>query len=401
MSINITKIRKILAATLALIMLAAAFSSCASRPQTPGKLALTPVGSVGDYEILYEELYYLVKNKTGELEEKYGRPPFSDPGVKAAFLEEIEDFISEKAVMNYAILTLCADAGLTLDGEGMQERINDKIESVIDEAGGRRNYLEGISDAGMTDHYMRFVTGVDLLYSGLTAKYLEMGILENDDAELEKYIKENFVRTWHVMITIDDPSNREKYLAEMQEVLDTLEASSEDDRIFTMYEMIKAHGKDPVLTTLDGYYFTRGSMDKNYENAAFGLEINGISGIVKATGRDFDGNYVDCLFIIQRLPLEDSYIDKNFQTLADAAYGALVFERVEEVAENLSFIPNDYYKTLDLTDLDEPKSPQWIYDTLIVAAVVIIAGAAVICTLILRRRAEKRAMERRKAQKRK
>ena len=99
---------------------------------------------------------------------------------------------------------------------------------------------------------------------------------------------------------------------------------------------------DHFLTTMNGYYFTRGEYFKEYEDSVYALEIGKYSDVVTSS----EGFYV-----IQRLELEDDYINKNFEALKSQYQTSYVNSLIEDVKNEIEFVFNDYGKALDLTKL--------------------------------------------------
>jgi hypothetical protein len=156
------------ALSLALLILLTSLFSCTARPLAQTKLAKTEVGHVGDYTVSYEELYFLANTYCASLKDDHEGDP---EGLKAAVWSNINEGITA----NYAILELCRTMGIIYDEDELKDDVETYLERYIEESfdGSRKDYLAHQKEMGLTDHYVRFVTGVDLLYDRLAIKYME------------------------------------------------------------------------------------------------------------------------------------------------------------------------------------------------------------------------------------
>ncbi len=314
---------------LIILTVVACFSGCKARPLTPPDGALNIVGTVGGYDVTYEEFYFLARNYNSE-------------DITA---EELFDTVAENITANYAILSLCDEAGVTYDEDELEDAVDDYMKQMIDDdfGGSRKNYTSALSADHMTDHYVRFTVRTDLLYAKLATALVTNGEISANDSEITEYIKENFVRTWHVMIA--DESGAEQ---SAKDALSDLESGRA-----TMHELIGSTLNDDLLIPGEGYAFARGSMDEKYEEAAFSLTVGEYSDVIKSRGELGTGEYVDCYYIIQRLPLDDEYIEKNFSTLCETYETSVVAGRLASRKTELEFVPNEYAKSLDIKNLPE------------------------------------------------
>ena len=358
------------------LLLLPCFTACKARPLAQSRLAKTEVGEVGEYSVLYEELYFLAYNYCESIKDQYKNDP---AGLEAA----VWQYVNENIVANYAILELCATEGLIYNEKELKNDVEEYIELLIDSEfdGNRSDYLESQKVVGATDHYVRFVTGVDMLYDRLATKYKESGVVPNTDKEIMDYIKSNFAHTWHIAILIDGNDSREGELAKAKEALAKLQNGSD------MYDLIgSAYNEDVNMDTLTdtfGHYFPRGVMSKEYEDTAFALNVNEISDIVEGTAMNSKGEYVDCFYIIQRLPTDQTEINKNLIALTDIAHMALISEKMEAMKSNLSFTPNEYARSLDITNLEAPKNGvDYVMILTISACVIAVASLAVLIIAI-------------------
>lgn len=394
-----TKFVKLITVLILFSIFLSLLSSCESTPMKSSKKALSIVGTVDKYEIPYEEFYFLTHNYRDHLDSVYGdKASMSDDIIKILdddgnqkeiklsehYENELSKLVYENIVSNYAILKLCDEAGLSMDSDDIQNAVQTSLDAYIESNfdGKRSEYKKYIKENGMTDSYVRFSLGVDIMYSRLTSEYLESGVLKDGDDEIRNIIKNDFVRTWHIMIL--NENGNEKNYQRAEEALQKIQSGA------TMYEMIGSkYNEDFTLTTTDGYYFTKGGMDPAYEEAAYSLEIGEISGIVSSLGKNSSGDQVDCYYIIQRLELEDQYINKNFETLKSDYYNSTIYDMVEELESSLKFTPNEFGASLDLLNMEKPTQhdPVAIVTAVSISiAVLVVATGAVI---LLRKRKQK------------
>ncbi len=361
------KFIKILSAAMAALMLCACLVGCAARPLSPSDEALKEVGTVDGYSVPYEEFYFLAKN--------YDSDKLTS--------DELFAIVSENIVSNYAILSLCRDAGVEYDEDELEDDVDKRMEEIIDTdfGGKRKNYLEALEESGMTDHYVRFTVRTDLLYSKLTTALATKGEIAASDADIAAYIESNFIRTWHIMIAEGEGAKEQA-----QEALDKLRTGKA-----TMYDLIGSSINDDLLIPGDGYVFTRGSMEKEYEDAAYSLKVNTYSEVISAKGELGTGEYVDCYYVIQRLPLDKEYIDAHFGTLRENYEDSIVAAKLEQRKSELEFVPNDYAKSLDVKNLSAPFAGT---DTYLIAVLsvsgVCAAGIIVAAVFIIRHLSKKK-----------
>ena len=334
---------KLAALMLVLVLLTSAFVSCGA---AKGKKV---VGTVGEYEVLYEELYFLATSYRESLAAKYGAYETLDEATAKAFEDELCELVYSNITTNYAILSICAEAGLTLEDKELDARVDEYIDTLVIATfgGSKSDYKAALSDYGLTDHYVRFTAAVDLLYSDLSTKMLTESEIENDDAKMKEIIKNEFARTWHIMIFNDKGDSVEDNRAKAEEAL-----AKYKDGSMTMYKLIgSSYNEDLSITELDGIYFAKGSMNEVYEKAAFDLEVGEISDVIEMVSANSSGEMVSTFCILQRLEIEDEYVTNNLDSLKQKYIDSLMYGMVEEKQETLVFTPNDFASGLQLATL--------------------------------------------------
>ena len=329
------------------------------------------VGTVGKYSVPYEEFYFLAKNHYDAVKDRYKNDP---EGLKS----EIWDYVKENIVANYAILTLCEADGLVFDESELDAEIDEYIETVVlsDYDGDEDAYYDSLYEMGLTNHYARFVTGVDLLYQQLVTKQKENGTIPNTDDKIMSYIKDNFVHTCHLTIFVNPGDDKSAKRAKAEEAL----ARLENGDYKSVVNMLGSKYNE-VLTIpsadYDGEYFPRGVMDEAFEEAAFALDIGDCSGIVEGVSKNMDGQYVECFYIIERMKSLDDEIKSDFENLSAEVTNSILSEKIEASKAKLTYAPNEYAKSLDVTALVLEEGAS-ISDTLI----LIIAGA-IACAIMI------------------
>ena len=376
------------AVSLALVFIFALSSLCACSSSTDEKKV---VGKVGDFEVCYDELYFLASSYKLGLEAKYGEYSSLGEADAKKFSDELRELVYTNIVTNYAILSLCAKEDLTIDNSDLDDRVDDYMDKTIEsEFGGKSEYKANLKEYGLTDRYVRFTAAVDLLYSDLLAELLEDGKIEDDNDKITDMIKTEFVRTWHIMISNDAGEDVAANRAKAEEALSKLRDGS-----MTMYKLIgSVYNEDFSIGDLDGLYFTHGSKTEEYEAAAYALEVGEFSDVIEAPVTNANGENVTGFYIIQRLELEDKYITNNLPVLKEQYHDSVMYSMVEAERKTLEFVPNELGKSLDLAALEAPISVAATVKLIVVISVcVLLAGvAAMVVVVIVKKKKNKKAL---------
>jgi len=385
---NNKKILRIISLLLVIICLIPSVSACKARPLAQTKLAKTQVGMISEHPVLYEEFYFLASNYHNALKAQYGD---DTEGLKAAVWEKVcENIVSDY----YAILELCRIEGIVYDESELKKEVEAQIEIDIENnfEGSRSRYIKSQEEVGLTDHYVRFTIGAEILYNRLETKYRESGVIPNTDEKITAYIKENLIHTWHLAVVVNEADDRSEKLAKAKDLLSRLKSGE------SFYSLMK-YSEDfysNSLPNVDGTYFHKGEMTPEYEEASLALNVGQTSDIITSTARQSNGSMLECFYIIQRLPIVDAEIEANFNALSNTVASAIVAEKVESVKAALSFVPNTYAKSLEVTALEKPKNGADYQLILIITASVIVVACAIIAVILIRRAKVKKFHNRKK-----
>ena len=362
---------------LIIIILSLSLFSCGVRPLAQSKLAGTKVGKVGSHDVYYEELYCLANSYLPVAKANHGED-------STAVKEAVWDYVKENIPINYAILDLCASEGIEYNEKALQDEINNAIEIEIEASfdGDRDAYLNSQLEEGITDHYYRFCLGIDAIYKKLAEKYQEEGKIPTSDEDVIKYVKENFVHTWHIAVYVDKNDDHDTEYAKILEAKRLLDSGN------SMYKLFGSAYNENIayesLVNTDGYYFPKGIMEKDYEAAAFSLKNNGDrTDIITSRAKSpTSGSYVECFYIIEKLPIKDTEINDNFNYLSDMIRETVVTDGLNDHLEKLSFEPNEYALSLDLTALEAPTNGA-DYQVIIIVTASIASIALIICGIFI------------------
>ena len=314
------------------------------------------IGTIGNYDILYDELRYITLTYKDQLKNKYGENIFDSEESAAPYKDELASLVYSSITANYGVLALAQKNGISTDDSWVRDYCNLKLEEIAsqitlmivnknttDDDDSKytptnrevnAEYAAQIKEAYLTDRYIRFVYSVDGCVEMLVKKYIKDGKVLNNDNDIEKYIKDNFCRTLHVYVRNDDGESVAENRAKAEIVLDELKGGK------SFNSMVGSKYNDDLMTTtVNGHYFAEGEMEEVYEKAAFALEVGEYSDIIETAGG---------FYIIKRLPLEDDYINHYFENLKSQYQYAAVNKDINAERGALSLVLNDFGKTLEL-----------------------------------------------------
>lgn len=373
------RISRSVTALLVCVLLALTLASCsAARPVYASPRATKAVATVGDVEILYEELYFITMNYINELKLTYGENALEDEAHRA----ELERFVWENLrSREAALISLGREYGIDIDSGDMESSVNAQIEQMVASAGDRGAYIENLTKLHATDHYMRKYLAVsEHLANAIVLEMLRRGELVTDDAAVLETIKSDaFIRTVHVFIdktsTAYTAEEHRAHAAHLQAEIAAKTTNAE--RYAAMAEAIGGKYNNDFGDVLGhGYYFTHGEMEGAYEAAAFALSEYEVSNVVE-TAKGY--------YIIMRLPKDEEYIADHFEILKNQSYFVLLNKKVDERLSGMTLQKTKFGQGLVLTKLpaiDTDGGSTMIVVFSVIGGVLLVGG---IIFLIVRR----------------
>lgn len=319
----------LLSAALIGSMLAGCSSSDASSLMVDGReVKVDYVVEIADNKIPLDEYrYYFLSLEGG----------YEDPdNLTSDQLEELKQSVLDNLLYVNAVYQLAEEYDVKLGGE-QQLAVQNELNSVEEQFGGRSSYLSALASSNLTEDLYRSLTELQYLQQLLYDRLFgEGGEMQVSAEEVKAELEENYVRASHILISNQqgDPEEK-KALAE--ELLERAKSGEDFDAL------VQEYGEDPgMVDNTDGYYFTTGEMVQEFEDAAFALPVNGISDLVETTYG---------WHIIKRLPMEDSYIEANLSTFQSQLGSQKFNELIEQTADSLEVSYSEQYDLITTQSL--------------------------------------------------
>lgn len=316
---------------LSLCMILCACSRLEPIESTDEELAV--VGTVDEFEVLYEEFRFAVLTYRQMLTETYGDDIFENPELAPKYEEMLRESVYENITSNYAILVLCKEMGIEQGDEILADAVQEKLEEQVEALGGVRQYKKFLKENNMTDSFFRFNLLVDLMQNELFYVYTyDLELIEVDDEAIYDAISSEFIRTQHIYVSKDNGNSYEENKALISEAYDSLVDGAD------FLTVAKKYGDDTSVDD-NGFYIPQGYMSDAYDEAAFDLSVGEYTEILE----DESGFY-----IIKRLELDPVYLLMNFNTLKERYQSYAFLSIVNEMQRSLEFKPSEYLKSIDI-----------------------------------------------------
>ncbi len=268
------------------------------------KEELTVVKTIDGFDVPMELYRYVALNYKSDFEKgQSGDFWLGESGQEQLSL--LNEMVDEHLVRMYTTLSLCDDYGIDADSKFIENTVEASMQNIYDSYDDDyKAYLEYIGEYNMNDGVYRFLVRNDILAEELVTKMIDLGEIPNDDDEFRSIFEsDTFIRVKQILISSENGKTDEENLKTAEEVYAKAMAGEDFEALIAEYG-----GDLFMFNNPDGYYISAGSYYKEFENAAFALEIGEISDIVKT-----NAGYS----IIKRYEKESSYINKHFDDLKE------------------------------------------------------------------------------------
>ena len=299
---------------LSLLLLVAPLLGCANEMERC-------VAVCNGYDVLYEELRFVVMTQKGEFASRYGADVFSTPESIEKIRPEFEAAVIEKLKENYAVLAACAHylPDLEIDDDAIESAVDQIMESTIAQMGGQDVFDEYADMNFTTEHFMRFTLAVYEMEKMLLRELAARGefFSEAQMTEFSEWLNDgNCVYVQHLFIRNDAGESVDANRAVAREARQKL--LSGEAGINTLVGNA-TYNQDPANTT--PYYLVKDVYDKALEDAALVLPDEGSVSEIVETDEGF--------YIFVRMKDEQNTLEDKLSELL-SSYQWAHTERIKE-----------------------------------------------------------------------
>ncbi len=228
----------------------------------------------------------------------------------------------EEAVKTVLKTQKAAELGVEPTDDDKQN-IDMQIGQIITNMGGKSKYESELKSMGTTaDGYQRFLEQ-NVLASKVDEVLAQDPAYAVSDEEARAAVEEDYIKAEHILLMTVDPSTGTPYddtkVAEQKQKAEDLLSQIQSGANFE--ELMNANSEDTGLQTApEGYVFTHGEMVAPFEEAAYALAVDEVSGIVET-----DYGY----HIIKRIAMTE----EDVQSKLEEARQSVEKEKIDELVE--------------------------------------------------------------------
>ncbi len=291
-------------------------AAAATAAESEAPVEYAPLLKIGDYTVYEDEFNYYYINYKYEFDGGDDTYWENNPGAE----ELLNQYVTGALRSNYAIFALAEENGVTLD-EADEADIEATFAEMQTYYGGAEELAVAFETYALTERCYREILKASILESKLYTHLSESGAIAPTEEDVRADLEANYVRVLHVLITNDEGDDPEANLQLANDILVRADAGED------FMSLVEQYGEDPgMVDNPDGYYFTYDQMIKEFEDAAFELMENEISGIVEVS------SYYEGYHIIKRVPMEEEYIAAHLDEFRAVLATNIFYNMLEERA---------------------------------------------------------------------
>lgn len=271
---------------LALLLAAPATMSAQAAPTSPTDVVDRLVAIVGDSVVVQSQVQEEIQRMALQ-----GRtvPQPGDPEYEDIFRNVLEQYVDQLLVLQAA----ARDSLVQVDEEAVDEQVNERINQLTEQFGGRPAFLQALSAEALTLAEYRDILRSQIRTERIRRLFLQRQLDGGDPVNVtEDEMLERFqeVRgtldqrprtlTFRQVVVAPEPTGDAVAAAraEAEALLDSINAGAD------FAELARAHSDDPGSVDAGGDlgWFRRGQMVREFEDAAFALFDGQVSDVVES-----------------------------------------------------------------------------------------------------------------------
>lgn len=271
-----------------------------------------------EYEVPIEHFRYYYLN----IRDQYSYSTTDTTDLEQKVMDETMDYLKT----DFALKKLAEREGITLTDDD-NATIEQSIQTTVSNMGSEEDYQSQLEQSYMTADFHRTLLELDTLNSKLLSTLFEEGgKYALSEQDITDTIHQEFIHVSHMLISDE---------ATAQEALERVQAGEDFDSLVAEYSEDSGMGEE-------GYTFTYGEMVQEFEDAAYALQEGETSGLVQSTYG---------YHIIKRLPLDETYISENLDTMTSSVKKSELNKLLDEISEAFTITYSDQFQYINTTSL--------------------------------------------------
>lgn len=341
---------RISALLLALLLLSLSLLSCA---QSENERA---VATVGEYEILYEELRFVTMSYKKILDATYGDgiaengTIWDDPALAQRHADELKESVMTMLEQNYRVLLSCAAYGIgrdVLEGSEIQNEVDRQMKSAEESFSSKKAFLEDMEANFMTEHLYRLYLAREQMKYRLRDAVLKDGDTDliRDQQSFYDWLRDgNCVYVQHIFKKKGenaDIAGLRLFVKEISVSLQNKEHHISEYIGNTIGEKNELFNDDPL--NVAPYYLIPSLYDEELVNAGLRLyEVGDASDVIETE---------EGLWVLQRIEEPEGELDSQIGDLYDSYIWAKLGEDPTQGVD-VKIIFNELGESIDLTAME-------------------------------------------------
>ena len=306
-------IKKFTALMLTLITVILLLVSCNKNDKT--------VMTISGFDVPYHVYRYVVVNSRKDIEKTYGEDVWKSDNAEEA-KAELSQNIKNSLANFYTVCTIGAEYGFTWNDGSVYAEAKIQRDNMMLEYEEEEDFEKELKELSMTKDTLLFTIANDVMNNeSYTAMVTADEKLSDKEHLSALFTGDELIRVKQILVGGENGGTDEQNKKKADELKARLDAGEDFDTVSRSY-----NNDLFMFENEDGYYIMRGTRNFEFEEAAFSLDINQISDVVKT-----DAGYS----IIIRLEKDDAYIEEHFEELANEYYETLYTAKYESTLEKV------------------------------------------------------------------